>query len=179
MKTVAARALTGKNGFATLCDRAERADIMALTLGLTGMDQGTESEVRAAFAHAVRRVRGWSLLSENDADYVIVDMDSMYGPMSWLRLHAAGKQVIGLTAAPRTQADYRLPRPFDVDALTVLLSEIGGVIEEEPAPPPTPPVAPPPPARVAPAPVPAPAPAAPPVTAPPVAPPIAPPTLAP
>ena len=65
---------------------------MALTLGLTGMDQATESEVRAAFGHAARRVRGWSLLSENDADYVIVDMDSMYGPMSWLRLHAAAAQ---------------------------------------------------------------------------------------
>jgi hypothetical protein len=184
LKTVAARALTGKNGFATLCDRAERADIMALTLGLTGMDQGTESEVRAAFGHATRRVRGWSLLSENDADYVIVDMDSMYGPMSWLRLHAAGKHVIGLTAAPRTQADYRLPRPFDADALAVLLSEIGGVIEEEPAPPPAPPVAPPRPAQAAPAPAPvppapAPAPVPPPVTAPPVAPPVAPPTPAP
>ena len=150
---------------------------MALTLGLTGMDQATESEVRTAFGHASRRVRGWSLLSENDADYVIVDMDSMYGPMSWLRLHAAGKHVIGLTAAPRTQADYRLPRPFDADALTVLLSEIGGVIEEEPepVPPPAPPVAAPEPVQVAPAPVPPPVPA----PAPPMAPPLAPPTPAP
>lgn len=145
---------------------------MALTLGLTGMDQATESEVRAAFGHAARRVRGWSLLSENDADYVIVDMDSMYGPMSWLRLHAAGKHVIGLTAAPRTQADYRLPRPFDADALTVLLSEIGGVIEESPAPPPPPPVqaapvpAPPPVAPPPPAPMPAPPPVAAPVQTP-------------
>ena len=119
---------------------------MALTLGLTGMDQATESELRSAFAQAATRVRGWSLLGENDADYVVVDMDSMYGPMSWLRLHAAGKHVIGLTSAPRTQADYRLPRPFDADALTVLLSELGGVVEEPapPAPPPTlPPAAPP------------------------------------
>lgn len=146
---------------------------MALTLGLTGMDQATESEVRAAFGHASRRVRGWSLLSENDADYVIVDMDSMYGPMSWLRLHAAGKHVIGLTAAPRTQADYRLPRPFDADALTVLLSEIGGVIEEEPAPPPAPPVAPPVQVAPAPAPVPAPPPVAPPPAPMPAPPPVA------
>ena len=40
-------------------------------------------------------------------------MDSMYGPMSWLRLHAAGKQVIGLTSAPRTQTDFRLERPIN------------------------------------------------------------------
>ncbi|MBW8849776.1 MAG: hypothetical protein JF600_03240 [Xanthomonadales bacterium] len=137
---------------------------MALTLGLTGMDQATESELRSAFAQAATRVRGWSLLGENDADYVVVDMDSMYGPMSWLRLHAAGKHVIGLTSAPRTQADYRLPRPFDADALAVLLSELGGVVEEPapPAPPPPPPAAavppPAPPAPTPPPPVPAPVP---------------------
>lgn len=160
---------------------------MALTLGLTGMDQATESELRSAFAQAATRVRGWSLLGENDADYVVVDMDSMYGPMSWLRLHAAGKHVIGLTSAPRTQADYRLPRPFDADALAVLLSELGGVVEEPapPAPPPPPPAAAvPPPAPPAPTPpppapasvpppavaapqIPAPAPAPAPVAAPP------------
>lgn len=140
---------------------------MALTLGLTGMDQATESELRSAFAQATTRVRGWSLLGENDADYVVVDMDSMYGPMSWLRLHAAGKHVIGLTSAPRTQADYRLPRPFDADALAVLLSELGGVVQEPapPAPAPTPPPAAPPavvqerPAPPAPMPSPPPAPA--------------------
>ncbi len=146
---------------------------MALTLGLTGMDQATESELRSAFAQAATRVRGWSLLGENDADYVVVDMDSMYGPMSWLRLHAAGKHVIGLTSAPRTQADYRLPRPFDADALAVLLSELGGVVEEPappaPAPPPPPPaVAVEPPAPPAPTPTPpppAPAPVPPPAVA--------------
>lgn len=143
---------------------------MALTLGLTGMDQATESELRSAFAQAATRVRGWSLLGENDADYVVVDMDSMYGPMSWLRLHAAGKHVIGLTSAPRTQADYRLPRPFDADALAVLLSELGGVVEEPapapPAPPPPPPAAAvPPPAPPAPTPPPAPVPVPPPAVA--------------
>src|SRR5690606_4298353 len=55
------------------------------------------------------------------ADHVVVDMDSMYGPMSWLRLHAAGRKVIGLTSAPRTQTDYRLGRPFDTDQMVELL----------------------------------------------------------
>jgi hypothetical protein len=60
----------------------------------------------------------------------VVDMDSMYGPMSWLRLHAAGKRVIGLTTAPRTQTDFRLGRPFDGNQVAVLLREVaadGGV----------------------------------------------------
>ncbi|MBL8261047.1 MAG: hypothetical protein JNM58_01380 [Xanthomonadaceae bacterium] len=125
------------------------------------MDQATETALKAAFKDAGSRVGHWSMVAENDADYVIVDMDSMYGPMSWLRLHAAGKQVIGLTSAPRTQADYLLTRPFDAYHLASVLAEISGAPVDPPA------------AAPAPAPVaPPPAPAAPPavIAAPPVAP---------
>jgi len=44
--------------------------------------------------------------------------------MSWLRLHAAGKRVIGLTTAPRTQTDFRLGRPFDGHLVATLLRTI-------------------------------------------------------
>lgn len=112
---------------------------MSLTLGLTGMDKATEAALKTAFDDARDRIGHWRIVGENDADYVIVDMDSMYGPMSWLRLHAAGKRVIGLTSAPRTQADYRLPRPYDTFQLVNILIEIGGPapaaeIKPEPAP---------------------------------------------
>ncbi|NUS39854.1 MAG: hypothetical protein HOQ02_12635, partial [Lysobacter sp.] len=67
---------------------------MAHTLGMTGMDPATESALKAAFEQANAQLgRAWRLVPDQDADYVVVDMDSMYGPMSWLRLHAAGKQV--------------------------------------------------------------------------------------
>src|SRR5690606_3886935 len=59
-------------------------------------------------------------------DHIVVDMDSMYGPMSWLRLHASGKRVVGLTSAMRTQTDFRLGRPFSADSMTALLEEIAG-----------------------------------------------------
>lgn len=112
---------------------------MALTLGSTGMDSATEAELRTAFMAANAQGDGrWQLVAENQADYVVVDMDSMYGPMSWLRLHAAGKRVIGLTSAPRTQTDYRLGRPLDADGLTALLNEIAlenGVAPSPAAPP--------------------------------------------
>jgi hypothetical protein len=100
---------------------------MVCRLGITGMDSNTESELRAAFAQAQARLGGrWVLAPEAEADHVVVDMDSMYGPMSWIRLHAAGKQVIGLTTSPRTQADHRLARPLDTDALASLLGAIAG-----------------------------------------------------
>ena len=98
---------------------------MALTLGTTGMDSKTEAEVQAAFKAANAETGNqWTLVEGDEADYVVVDMDSLYGPMSWLRLHAAGRRVIGLTSVDRNQTDFRLPRPISANDFTVLLSEI-------------------------------------------------------
>ena len=95
---------------------------MSLTLGLTGMDPATETALKAAFIEANARLgEHWSLVPDAEAGHVIVDTDSMDGPMSGLRLHAAGRQVIGLTSAPRTQTDFRLGRPFDIAQLMELL----------------------------------------------------------
>ena len=109
---------------------------MSLTLGMTGMDPATESDLKSAFDQAnARLARRWRLVPETDADHVVVDMDSMYGPMSWLRLHAAGKKVVGLTSARRSQTDYHLPRPFDADGVAALLDEIAAGVpaDVEPA----------------------------------------------
>mgnify|MGYP006201678057 FL=1 len=104
---------------------------MQLTLGLTGMDPATETALKAAFAEANNRLgRAWSLVSDSEAAHVVVDMDSMYGPMSWLRLHGAGKTVIGLTSAARVQTDHRLPRPFAVDDVVAMLQEIAPAVQE-------------------------------------------------
>ncbi|WP_407354436.1 hypothetical protein [Luteimonas sp. R10] len=98
---------------------------MVLTVGFTSMDQATETALRAAFVEANEQLQNhFSLVAENAAEYVVIDMDSMYGPMGWLRLHAAGKQVVGLTAAPRTQADFRLGRPFDTRMVADVLRGI-------------------------------------------------------
>jgi hypothetical protein len=103
---------------------------MSLTFGLTGMDPATETALKAAFAEANSQLGGrWQLVPESEASHVVVDMDSMYGPMSWLRLHGAGKTVIGLTSAPRTQTDFRLSRPFNSGSVAALLREIAPAIE--------------------------------------------------
>jgi len=101
---------------------------MPLTLGLTGMDPATESALQTAFKVANAQLGGhWTIVPEQQADFVVVDMDSMYGPMSWLRLHASGKSVIALTAAQRTQADYLLAHPFSADSMATLLGEIAAL----------------------------------------------------
>lgn len=98
---------------------------MTLTIALSGMDNATETALRAAFSGANAQLGGrFALVAEPEAEHVIVDMDSMYGPMSWLRLHAAGKQIVGLTSAPRVQTHFRLGRPFDDNAMAAMLREI-------------------------------------------------------
>ena len=96
---------------------------MALRLGMTGMDAATEAELKAAFAQADAAGQ-WTLATPQDADYVIVDMDTMYGPMSWVQLHGAGKSVIGLSDAGQTQADHLLARPIEAAGLATLLRAI-------------------------------------------------------
>ncbi|RZA13673.1 MAG: hypothetical protein EOP93_19855, partial [Lysobacteraceae bacterium] len=67
---------------------------MALTLGITGMDASTEADVQAAFKMANADTGNrWTLVDGDSADYVVIDMDSLYGPMSWLRLHSSGRKV--------------------------------------------------------------------------------------
>lgn len=98
---------------------------MAWTLGITGMDRQLEADVIAAFKVANSELGGrWTLVESEQADFVIVDMDSLYGPISWLRLHGLGRKVIGLTSVDRPQTDYRLPHPITASDLAVLLSEI-------------------------------------------------------
>ncbi|WP_256646689.1 hypothetical protein [Thermomonas paludicola] len=108
---------------------------MALTLGTTGMDRQTEAAVVAAFKAANAETGHlWSLVEGDEADYVVIDMDSLYGPMSWLRLHGMGRKVIGLTSVDRQQTDYRLPHPVSGNDLAVLLSEIVSDLGQQPSP---------------------------------------------
>src|SRR5690606_38629056 len=107
---------------------------MALTLGTTGMDRDTEADIAAAFKIANAETgHRWTLVEGDEADYVIIDMDSLYGPMSWLRLHGLGRKVIALTSTDRQQTDYRLPHPASASDLAVLLSEIAGDADAAPA----------------------------------------------
>lgn len=123
---------------------------MKLKLGMTGMDSQTQAALTEAF-HAANQAAGnrFELLgSSNDADFVVVDMDSLYGPMSFMQLHNGGKHVIGYTQSTRTQSDSRLARPLDhaefANLLGMLADQRGAQpVVEEPEPEPAPePVAP-------------------------------------
>ncbi|MDE2406284.1 MAG: hypothetical protein KGL91_00280 [Xanthomonadaceae bacterium] len=107
---------------------------MALTLGMTGMDRKIEADVQTAFKIANAEAgHQWTLVEGDNADYVLIDMDSLYGPMSWLRLHSMGRRVIGLSSTDRQQTDFRLPHPITASDLSVLLGEIASGLPQQPA----------------------------------------------
>ena len=83
---------------------------MSLTIGLTGMDPATETSLKSAFAEANAGIGGaWRLVPETEAAFVLVDMDTLYGPMSWLRLHADGRLETGVERA----LDFDVKLDFD------------------------------------------------------------------
>lgn len=97
------------------------------TLCIAGFSREDSAMVQARFEEANARLGyGWSLQSESEADVLLIDMDSMYGHMTWLKAHNSGKITIALTAGTRSETDHLLTRPLETDALANLLGEIAG-----------------------------------------------------
>jgi len=55
--------------------------------------------------------------SEGDADVLVIDVDSLYGHMDWLRAHGQGRRVICLTGRPGSEHDVTLTRPISAQGL--------------------------------------------------------------
>jgi len=110
------------------------------TLALCGMDRAEEAALRSMVEAAASRLGGrWSIASEADADVLLIDVDSMYGQMSWLKAQGGKRPIVALTAAHRADADYLLARPPQIDALARLLAQLaehagGGATEAAEAP---------------------------------------------
>jgi hypothetical protein len=103
----------------------------------------------------------WTLAPEADADVLVIDMDSLYGHMTWLKAHNSGKTTVGVTAGERSETDYLWRRPMDAGSLRTLLDAVASGEPAAPPPAAEPIVAEPTPEPRAPAPVAAPAPAEP------------------
>ena len=96
------------------------------TVCFTGMESAEQERLTALFAEANRRLgNSWSLAPENDAEMLIIDVDSLYGHMSWLKVHNSGRTVVALSSNSQADADYVLHRPVTLDAMSALLSEHG------------------------------------------------------
>jgi hypothetical protein len=97
------------------------------TLCFSGFSRDELVQVQKQFEQAnAGLTHPWSLVPESDAQVLVIDMDSMYGHMTWLKAHGGGKTTVALTAGERSEADHLLRRPLDVDALKHLLAQLAG-----------------------------------------------------
>jgi len=94
------------------------------TLGLSGLDRDEENLFRQLFESV--HEPGWALAAESEADVLLIDFDSMYGQMSWLRAQGGSRPIVALTAGARADATLVLKRPVSEKALRDLLRTLGG-----------------------------------------------------
>jgi hypothetical protein len=93
-------------------------------LSFSGFDRADEAKARALFEGL--HLSDWMLSDEAGADAVLIDLDSMYGQMAWMKGFDAGKVTIGLTQALRADTAYRIDAPLSAEALHAVLAAIAG-----------------------------------------------------
>jgi hypothetical protein len=97
------------------------------TLCFTGMDRAEEARLKVLFSDANEWLGGeWMLMPEAQAEVLIVDLESMYGHMTWLKVHKSGKHVIAISTRPDSEAEHVLLRPVTVETLVAALSQASG-----------------------------------------------------
>ena len=103
------------------------------TLSFSGFSREDAAEAQAQFDQANAHLRpAWRQVPEAEAHVLIIDMDSMYGHMGWLKARGTGKITVGLTASAHTDADHTLTRPLDAGALFDVLTQIASRLDKEP-----------------------------------------------
>jgi hypothetical protein len=91
-------------------------------LSLAGFDRTSEMRVRTLFQSL--DLPEWTVAEESAADVILVDLDSIYGQMAWMRGFDDTKVTIGLTEALRADTMYRLAAPPTADAFKAVLQTI-------------------------------------------------------
>ena len=92
----------------------------------TGMDVFDAEQLSALFQDANRRTGNhWQLASGIDsAGVLVIDVDTLYGHMTWLRSQNSEHAVVALTSGTSAEADHILHRPVTMDAMRRLLHDL-------------------------------------------------------
>jgi hypothetical protein len=95
------------------------------TLCFTGMDRAEEAKLKLMFSDVNEWLGGtWHIVPEAQAQVLIVDLESIYGHMTWLKVHNSGKYVIAITTRDETDAEHVLRRPVTVESLVAALTAV-------------------------------------------------------
>lgn len=98
---------------------------------LTVCIAGAEADVTARFAAMLEEQRHhldsrWQAASPASADLLVIDTDSLYGHMDWLKASASGRLVASWSSATETgDEQLRLHKPIIADDLVALLNRVG------------------------------------------------------
>lgn len=88
----------------------------------TGMEPDEREQLHALFAAANASTgQQFQLSDERNADVLVVDIDSIYGQMTWLRARQNEHTVIPLSAGSRSEPGLSLARPVTEASLTELM----------------------------------------------------------
>lgn len=133
---------------------------MARRLTIQGASDEDVARVRELLHQAATRLSSpWRLHAGDDAELLLIDIDTVYGHMDWLRAHNSRLVAVLTGHAQGDEYELVLHKPLTVDNLVQVLDRAAALTEEGPADAPVPPPAPPPKkvaAKAAPAPTPAP-----------------------
>jgi len=104
------------------------------TIAVTGV---TENDA-ARFASLLERHRNkldvsWASGDASEADLLLVDVESPYGQMDWLRARSRGRLVIAYTSASEPlEPEFSLRKPVVGGDLVALLNRIGANLDAKP-----------------------------------------------
>jgi hypothetical protein len=93
------------------------------TLCFTGFSREEAAQVQRQFDQANADGR-FSIAAEAEAGVLVIDMDSMYGHMTWLKAQGSGRTTVGVTTGERAETDFLLRRPVDAEGIRVLLRDL-------------------------------------------------------
>ncbi|MEO6967350.1 MAG: hypothetical protein ABI132_02685, partial [Rhodanobacteraceae bacterium] len=101
-----------------------------LKIALSELETTDADLFRASLARLVNRLYcHWEWADLERADMVIVDMDSLFGHMAWLKAHGTGKQVITFARSGTVHgSDLVLGKPLDDDAFAAVLEQAAQTI---------------------------------------------------
>lgn len=96
-----------------------------LRIALSELESSDADLFRASLARLVNRLtQHWEWADLAHADLVIVDMDSLFGHMAWLKAHGAGKHVITFARSGTVHgSDLVLGKPLNDDAFAAVLEQ--------------------------------------------------------
>ncbi|MGB8633848.1 MAG: hypothetical protein WCD66_09620 [Rhodanobacteraceae bacterium] len=95
-----------------------------LTLALTGLEQEDITDFRRVFGKLRSQLEAdWRLVDGPDADLTVIDIDSIYGHMDWLKLTGSGMRTAVYTSAQYAkESDLVLFKPLKAENLAEILN---------------------------------------------------------